>query len=739
MFYIKKAIKLGPKKILFRVKNRLDQKAFALKWAKKAEKNCAGHTWKDFYKKLDLHPNFSASFTIIKSNKKTFFIDKILKTKILSSTKTSSSTAGSFYNFVPKKFLNARWIIKEANEICKNNFLIFGAQKVTTTPSTTNNSYKRHFPQIFYQKIKIHEGTPSREGITFREGTADKKTIFFEGAPPPINDPFKIPDIRVEWELSRHSHFFILGKAFSITKNNFYAKTFQKQIETWIEKNPFLIGPNWKSPMEVGIRLTNWIFAFNFFKESDISVEFWERFTCTIYDHLFYIKKNWETFDKPNNHYIANLVGYFYGLHFFDSFVSRNPQKANKFLQKEILAIYKKILEQFDHQIFPDGTSYEGSTAYHRLVTELFWLFYLVCDAKNIFLPTIFETKLKKMFLFVEHCTIKAPPSVTEDHFIQIGDNDSGKIITGIECHPRSNPNILIKKTPLLSHYPNFGLTIIKNKNFHITFRHPTFEKKQHGGHFHEDRFSITLFYKNIPILVDPGSFVYTKNKFFRDIFRSFLSHNTFYESNQKLVDKNIPIFNLHKTEQFDTAKFSHHFEKGITFHDSSTNNIFVKNSCYRNGKFLSRKIILNQEKNLFQIEDSINKVSPSTDHGSFTWSFLFHPSIIVEKKCNNDSPNHEWNIYQKPHVCTNGSIRQKKLLLCMSSELPLKIKVSSSMQASPSISLTEEQAPLTGGFYSPHYGKIEKCTRLIGEKTCHRTSSHNNLFVTSLYPAKAE
>ena len=75
--------------------------------------------------------------------------------------------------------------------------------------------------------------------------------------------------------------------------------------------------------------------------------------------------------------------------------------------------------------------------------------------------------------------------------------------------------------------FPQFGLSIIKTNNWHVTLRHHAYNALQPTGHFHNDIGSITLAVNGIPVIVDPGSFVYTPSAMWRNYFRSVAVHNT--------------------------------------------------------------------------------------------------------------------------------------------------------------------------------------------------------------------
>lgn len=527
----------------------------------------------------------------------------------------------SFFKQMPAKailealaFPSKDKLLEEANRYTKNIFNLLGSGDITfgnKIPWHKDFIVGRLFPKIFYQDIKPVINRAEQE----------------RGA-----------DIKVPWELSRFYHLTTLGKAYETTKEEVYTQTFINHVTDWIEENPFLIGVNWVCPMEVSIRAINWILGASFFVDAPgIPQDFWIKLVCSLYDHAYYLKHNPETSDRPNNHYISDLVGEFFLAVFF-----RKPTKQ----------IQKKVLEQCNHQVQQDGTSYEGSTCYHRLITELFYLFAKLCEAKELERPQDtalregFHTKLTRMFQFLEDCTVA-------NTLIQIGDNDSGKIVRGITRsegapHPKGAPDSL---SALTRHYQNFGISIIRDNDWHITFRHPTYHPRQPSGHFHHDQLAITLAYKNIPILIDPGTYLYTSSAHWRNLFRSRMSHNTFGSSSSR--NKN-DLFQLPREANQDPL--THHITKsGIKLFG-------------RHG---------NQERNIFynKEEGSVEVVDGTNSTGLYTWNFLFHPEISVTEE-------------EKGWLISH----QEKPLLTMSCSQPFKKEV---------------------GFFSPEYGVKEECTRL--------------------------
>ncbi|MFC1894642.1 heparinase II/III family protein [Candidatus Dependentiae bacterium] len=580
IYILKRVNELGFLNTFERIQAKTHKKIYKFTWKNVALKKAANHSWQTIAKKHELNTSFSEFFEKIKQ--KSLLQKTLLHKNILQKSLFQKILCSKeFVQILPKD-------TEYSNTFVFNKL----AQKVESKKNILE----------FYQDIKIEQ----KECNTF-----DKYNF----------------DIKIPWEESR-----------------FQSSTTQEQINNWINNNPYLLGENWVCPMEVAIRAINWIYWFYIENKSYKATSFIEKFICSLYDHAQYLKNNWETSDKPNNHYLADLIGYFYLCFLFENL---------NFFKKEKEKTYKKILEQFDHQIQSDGTSYEGSTNYHKLVTEIFAHFYILCKTNNINLPSNFLPKLKKMFLFQEHCTDNS------GNFVQIGDNDSGKILNSIKDLQKKDSD------SISHHYPNFGLTIIKNKNWHISYRHPTFNKKQPSGHFHQDDFSITLSILGIPVLVDPGTYVYTANTKWRNLFRSYKMHNTFYfDSLHKSLD-HFDLFQLPKTEQIDSAKITKN--KNLT--------IIQNYKKHQNNLVQFRKLTFDQKKNLVEIQDWWKDKKNLQSNQNCSWNFIFHPNIRIQKEKN------YWRIFY-----TN------KEILKLESNLDFKVE---------------------NGFYSSGYSKLKKCAKL--------------------------
>lgn len=412
-------------------------------------------------------------------------------------------------------------------------------------------------------------------------------------------------DIRLQWESGRLQELSRLGIAFQETGDLSFVQQFEQTVMLWVEQYPYLFGIHWVCPMEVALRAINLLTAYDQFPENRFSPEFCMYFQQVLRQHADYLYAHDEWSDKPNNHYLAGLVGYLYLCVHFEYEI---------FFKKQRDITIQRLLKQWQHQLNHDGTSYEGSTAYHRLDTELMYLFIELCVDRGIPLPEWIHNQYAKMLQFL------ADACDAQGNLAKIGDDDSGFVTEASRdqvaaSYQRLAAQLLPKDLYVVS-YQQFGLSIIKYRDWHITFRHSTYDRPQPSGHFHQDALAITLSIAGKQIFVDPGSYIYTGNGAWRNIFRSWQSHTTFTSRPAWQQLQGSELFQLCRQEQAWTGVVQQH-DLGVTIEDW----YILDDKIYR------RYIHFDTQKELLTIEDSAQEES--------TWNFLLHPDCSVQQQDN--------------------------------------------------------------------------------------------------------
>jgi hypothetical protein len=224
-------------------------------------------------------------------------------------------------------------------------------------------------------------------------------------------------DVKYPWELSRFYFAIPIAQNYYLTNDERYYHRFKYLVENWLENNPFLYGVNWHCTMEVAIRAVNWIVALNLmYSKYQSDKEFYIKLSKSLVQHARYIDAFPEVKIKgtANNHLIADYFGLL-----FLALTLRDHPESDKWLQISTQGLVKCI----ETQLNDDGTSFEGSIPYHRLVLEMFGYTAILCRANDVELPVHYYRRLFRMFEF------SAAYMDHNGNAPQIGDNDSGRTI----------------------------------------------------------------------------------------------------------------------------------------------------------------------------------------------------------------------------------------------------------------------------------------------------------------------
>jgi len=171
-------------------------------------------------------------------------------------------------------------------------------------------------------------------------------------------------DIKVPRELSRFQHTLSLVAGESGPRRD-NAHEWVLQVLDWICANPLNFGVNWGCPMDVAIRMVNWIWGLSLLRSNPVLTRAVRLVILkSLYEHASFIKKNLEySKELTNNHYLANITGLI---------VAGGAMPMFPESDSWLLFGSRELVQEMGRTVYPDGVSYEMSTAYHRLVTEMF-------------------------------------------------------------------------------------------------------------------------------------------------------------------------------------------------------------------------------------------------------------------------------------------------------------------------------------------------------------------------------
>ncbi|WP_106766799.1 alginate lyase family protein [Paenibacillus faecalis] len=479
----------------------------------------------------------------------------------------------------------------------------------------------------------------------------------------PIVDLSNHADVKVPWELSRFQHVFTLGKAYWLTNDEKYAREFHSQVEDWIRQNPVEMSVNWTCTMDVAIRAVNWIAGAYFFKKSSgIEPSFWGRFHASLYLHGSFIMNNLENRgEHTGNHYLCNLAGLVALGLYFDGFSIGQITSRHGMPQEWLNYGLQELEREMFVQVNPDGSNYEASTSYHRLVTECFLVMTVLCSRNEIVFPENYMERLEKMCQFLFD-TMK-PNGLTP----VVGDADDGRLLipadygTWVRNDFRhllviagelfnredfryagreyaedalwiTGPRVMSAAPSALIHqpqrwsaaaaYPDGGYYVLRQGMAYCLIRCGELSFHGHGAHSHNDQLSFELNIEGQDFIVDPGSYVYTADYRMRNLFRSTAMHNTIEIDGKEQNDFEEKVLFLMREQTFA------HCDRFGRGYFAGSHQGYVK-KC---GVLHKREITLTEHS--VEIMDKLESLPGHSfaDVPPYYATFVFAPGVEVEK-----------------------------------------------------------------------------------------------------------
>ena len=327
-------------------------------------------------------------------------------------------------------------------------------------------------------------------------------------------------DIKVPWELSRFQHLPLLAGAHRVTGDGRYLAEIGAQLEDWIASNPVEFGANWACTMDVAIRAANWIAALALCAEATTGSGWLERAVGSLLLHGRFIRDHLEWAEVRGNHYLSDLVGLLPIAALFSA--GAEGRAWAEWAAAELVA-------EMDHQVRADGCDHEASIPYHRLVAELF-----VCGGQAVdalrpgMLPERFRARLELMLDFVAAYT--RPDGLAP----QVGDADDGRFLPlgDYGCaDPRSHTHLFAQagrpyeSSTTSAGFPEGGFYVLRAGELYAIVHCGDVGVGGVGSHAHNDQLAFELSWRGHPLVVDPGSYLYTADPDARNAFRSTAFH----------------------------------------------------------------------------------------------------------------------------------------------------------------------------------------------------------------------
>jgi hypothetical protein len=434
-------------------------------------------------------------------------------------------------------------------------------------------------------------------------------------------------DIKLIWEASRfpQSYFFI--NAYSVTKDDKYAKECINQMLEWISNNPYPKGVNYKCGQEISFRVFVWINVLEYFREF-FTKEDEQKIVKNIYTSLLRIDANIDYAAKSvkNNHSISEASGLFIGGLLFPQF-----QESEYFINKGL----KYLLKETSYQVYDDGSYIQHSFTYERLALDAISFVMVVAKKLNYLLPEELKQRHQKMIEFLYSF-------VQENGWLpNYGSNDGANLfpLTGDDYRDfRSSLNLAsvvnggyslfeghkklveffsledkgLKEVEKKIEFKDGGYYILKNKNLFSFLRCHSYKDRPASN----DMFHLDIWSGGKNIFCDAGSYSYNTDKKFKNNFIGVIGHNTIMinDSNQMAQVLNFGYSNWTKA-------------KCIGFSE----NYFVgENYAYQKEFEIVHQRDLKLEDDKIIIIDNIKNIKENTNIKQI-WNTKFEVEVIDE------------------------------------------------------------------------------------------------------------
>ena len=205
-----------------------------------------------------------------------------------------------------------------------------------------------------------------------------------------------VGDHKVAWELSRHQHLVTLAKAWLLTGDGTYAREIFAQWYSWQRANPYPLGANWASSLEVAFRSLSHGFGCtaNARRLSSCPAKFSERSAACI------------GVEWPPHRAISIYL-------FFSQHASARRSRRTFFNRNALSSTFvcprngrrragEIIQVEAVRQVRPDGVYFEQSLYYHVYALDFFLHARLLASRNGMEIPSELDFVIRKMLTVIQ-------------------------------------------------------------------------------------------------------------------------------------------------------------------------------------------------------------------------------------------------------------------------------------------------------------------------------------------------
>ena len=454
------------------------------------------------------------------------------------------------------------------------------------------------------------------------------------------------------WEVNRMQFMLHIAMLYQKSRDEKYLDLFRYHLTSWKNENPYMVGVNWYSNIEVNLRLICWYFCWQVLDVEILRVHDAEFASFVdsvwlplIFEHAEFSYNHPSLCSSANNHLISEYAGLFVAA------CQWNIPHRDARLKYAKAGLEREILLQNTSE----GVNREEAAEYIQFIDD----FFLIAAVAGLRAGVEFSAKYKERL----HAMANYMNAMLDSRFNypMYGDGDDGFVLRpDAGGHFNNFKSLLVsfavyfgdaslkreglawdKKNELLfgaSGREKFeamatAATLNKNSFFsksgHFIFRkwkdssetYLHFDAAPLGflsiaAHGHADALSFILHVDGCPVIVDPGTFTYHTHKDLRRYFVGTLAHNTVCVNGKNQANQAGP-----------TLWLNHYKAKVLAFEESLGEVTATHNGYDAEGVSHTRSVRYVRDKDEFVITDTLQSAKPA----SVEIPFHLHPDAVVE------------------------------------------------------------------------------------------------------------
>lgn len=363
----------------------------------------------------------------------------------------------------------------------------------------------------------------------------------------------EVGDAKITWELSRHQHLTTLARAYLFTGDQRFADETFRQWYDWWQQNPYPIGINWASSLEVAFRSLSWLWVRHLFEGCPTAPKSFRIDSLRALGiNGGHIERYLSTYFSPNTHLLGEGVALF-----FIGTLCPQLSAANRWQHLG----WRIICREAGRQVQADGMHFEQSTYYHVYALDFFLHVRMLAAANQIPIPSSIDQTLQKMLELL--CGLSqsgVPPRMGDDDGGRVFDSQRNRahhlldpLATGAVLFDRgefkaaaslSEETVWLLGREGVEKFDQLPIALpahssigFETSGIYVMAGSSPIRQQAiidagrlgtgTGGHGHADALSLCLAVNGREWLVDPGTFAYISDGTERDLFRGTAAHNT--------------------------------------------------------------------------------------------------------------------------------------------------------------------------------------------------------------------